>query len=354
VRTNCGGCHPHSQPPTLFEKTQAARADYKIWDLVTNPPLFTTRANDRTGKKWDKDDRTGVVFTTGVKDVEFQRDIKPMLQRSCVACHSVRHDKPAGRLALDDDRPISKRGLVPWAENVQIPPGLPRNYARLVQYAWAFQARRSPLIWMVHGQRLDGFRNEDIPSPPLDYEDEKNVLEWCHHGKARQWDVDFNGHTMPPPDAVAGTAKGPDGKPVKVAPLSDEDKLTLARWVDIGCPIDRDPARGWLLDEGRPTLNLTYPRAGANAELNRILVGMHDYGTGLDLATFRITADFAVDGVKPGENLAARFRQVGTGIWELRLTNPPKSLPQAKLHVEVRDRQGNTTRIERSFFLAGK
>jgi hypothetical protein len=351
VRNNCGGCHAHSQQPTLFEKTAAARPDYQIWDLSANPPLFTTKANNRTGKKWDKDDRTGVAFTRGVTDVEFQRDIKPILERSCVACHSVKHAKPAGRLALDDDRPITRPGLVPWAENVQVPQGLPRAYARLVQYAWAFQARRSPLMWMVHGKRLDGFRNEDIPSPPLDYENEKNVLQWCHQGKKRDWDVDFTGNTMPPPEAVAGKGKDPDGRLVKVAPLSDEDKLTLARWIDIGCPIDRDPARGWLLDEGRPTLTLTSPRAGANATLDRILVGMHDYGSGLDLATFKVSADFAVDGVKPGENLASKFTQVATGIWELRLTHPPSSLPQAKLDVEVRDRQGNRTRIERSFFI---
>jgi hypothetical protein len=354
VRTNCGGCHAHSQKPTPFEKTAAARPDYKVWDLTASPPLFTTRANDRSGRQWDRDGRTGVAYAKGVKDVEFQRDIKPILERSCVACHSVKHDKPAGRLALDDNRPITRRGLVPWAENVQIPQGLPRTYARLVQYAWAFQARRSPLLWMVHGKRLDGFGNEDVPSPPLDYEDDKNVLEWCHQGKGRMWDVDFTGHTMPPPDAVAGRGKGPDGQPVKVAPLSDEDKLTLARWVDIGCPIDRDAARGWMLDEGRPTLTLTYPRAGANARLDRLLVGMHDYGTGLDLATFQVTADVALDGVEPGENLAPRFRQVAAGVWELRLTSPPESLPQAKVRVEVRDRQGNTTRIERSFFLARK
>jgi hypothetical protein len=352
VRSNCGGCHAHSQQPTPFGKTAAARTDYKIWDLTTNPPLFTTRANDRSGQRWDKDDRTGITYARGVTDVEFQRDIKPILARSCVACHSVKHDKPAGKLALDDDRPMSKRGLVPWAENVQVPQGLPRTYARLVQYAWAFQARRSPLIWMVHGKRLDGFNNEDIPSPPLDYDDEKNVLDWCHHGKRRMLDVDYNGHTMPPADAVAGTAKGPDGQLVKVAPLSDEDKLTLARWIDIGCPIDRDPERGWLLDEGRPTLTLTYPQAGANTRLDRVLLGMHDYGSGLDLATFQVTADCALDGVKAGENLAPRFKSLTPGIWELRLTNPPESLARAKLQVEIRDRQGNTARLERTFSLS--
>jgi Hydrazine synthase alpha subunit middle domain len=354
VRNNCGGCHAHSQQPTLFEQTAAARPDYQIWDLTANPPLFTTKANDRSGKKWDKDDRTGVTFTKSVRDVEFQRDIKPILERSCVACHSVKHDKPAGRLALDDDRPLARRGLVPWAENVQVPQGLPRTYARLVQYAWAFQARRSPLMWMVHGKRLDGFRNEDIPSPPLDYEDEKNVLDWCHHGKRRMYDVDFTGNVMPPEGAVDGKAKGPDGQLVKVARLSDDDKLTLARWIDIGCPIDRDAREGWLLDEGRPTLTLTYPQAGANTKLDRILIGMHDYGTGLDLATFKVTADFAIDGVKAGENLARRFKSVAAGVWELRVARPPASLRQARLNVEVRDRQGNTARIERTFSLLMK
>jgi hypothetical protein len=351
VRTNCGGCHAHSQQPTPFEKTAAAKPDYPVWDLTATPPLFTRKANDRSGKKWDKEGHTGVAFGKGVKDVEFHRDIKPILQRSCVACHSVKHAQPAGRLALDDDRPIAKRGLVPWAENVQVPQGLPRTYARLVQYAWAFQARRSPLMWMVHGKRLDGFDNDDIPSPPLDLEDEKKVLDWCHHSKRRIYDVDYKGNVMPPPDAVAGKAKGPDGKLVMVAPLSDEDKLTLARWIDIGCPIDREAKTGWLLDEGRPTLTLTYPQAGGNARLDRIVVGMHDYGTGLDLPTFKVTADFDVDGVKAGGNLGPQFKRVAAGVWELRLRNPPRSLPQARLHVEVRDRQGNTARIERRFSL---
>ena len=45
---------------------------------------------------------------------------------------------------------------------------------------------------------------------------------------------------MPPPEAVAGTYVGPDGKKIKVAPLTDEDRLTIVRWIDLGCPIDLD------------------------------------------------------------------------------------------------------------------
>src|SRR6185369_16427644 len=125
IRNNCGGCHAHSQQPTLFEKTAASRPDYKVWDLTAKPPLFTTKASDRSGHKWDRNDQTGVRFGPGVKDVEFHRDIKPILDRSCIACHTAKQEKPAGQLALDDESPIKKRGLVPWAENVQVPQGLP-------------------------------------------------------------------------------------------------------------------------------------------------------------------------------------------------------------------------------------
>lgn len=40
VRTDCGGCHAHSQRPTDFALTAAARPDYLIWDLTRrgSPP----------------------------------------------------------------------------------------------------------------------------------------------------------------------------------------------------------------------------------------------------------------------------------------------------------------------------
>ena len=158
---------------------------------------------------------------------------------------------------------------------------------------------------------------------------------------------------MPPPDAV---------KSGKVKALSDEDRLTLVRWIDLGCPIDFafDPARpkergyGWMVDDQRPTLTLTYPVAGANASLSRLLVGMHDYDTGLDLDSFRVVADFAVDGVTAGENLATKFQKKEGGVWELKLTKPLTDLTRAKLTVSVKDRQGNTTSIDRTFSVGAK
>ena len=53
VRNNCGGCHAHSQAPTPFEKTAAARADYQLFDLTIHTPLITTKERDESKKKWD-------------------------------------------------------------------------------------------------------------------------------------------------------------------------------------------------------------------------------------------------------------------------------------------------------------
>jgi hypothetical protein len=169
-------------------------------------------------------------------------------------------------------------------------------------------------------------------------------------------DVDYTGSIMPPPEAVAGTYKGPDGKLIKVAPLSDEDKLTLVRWIDLGSPIDcPDPKHpqehlGWLLDEGRPTLTLAVPAPGASMQpLTHLLVGMHDYGSGLDLASFTVTADFALDGIPAGQNLASKFTVLPDQRWELKLSQPLAHLPRGRLTVSIKDRQGNVSRIERTF-----
>jgi hypothetical protein len=57
-----------------------------------------------------------------------------------------------------------------------------------------------------------------------------------------------------------------------------------------------------MLDDQRPTLTLTYPQPGANKSLKRILIGMHDYDTGLDMSTFQVSASFPLDGTPAGEN----------------------------------------------------
>ena len=379
IRNDCGGCHAHSQKPTDFKLTAAAKTDYQVWDLVNTTPLLTAKARDESKQKWDSDHSTGLRFAAksapgvGVTTLEYWRDIRPILDRSCVACHTKRSDKPAGNLVLDaDDERIQR-------ENAERFPG---TYYRLAldekakfgfkpigydswgypnasRYVRKMQSRRSLLVWKIFGERLDGFTNDDHPSEPepgAGYFAVKGERVPTEQARAR-YDLDYLGSPMPPPTAVAGTYKGPDGHPIKVAPLTDEDRFTLVRWIDLGCPIDLDyqPQQpdvrglGWMLDDNRPVLTVTHPQPGLNAPLTRLLIGMHDYYSGLDLPSFNVTADFAVNGAAPGENLAAKFKLTSQGVWELPLDRPLSALPQGRLTVSVKDQQGNVSRIERTF-----
>ena len=76
---------------------------------------------------------------------------------------------------------------------------------------------------------------------------------------------------------------------------------------------------------------------------------MHDYYAGLDMDSFTVKADFPIGETQPGENLAPRFRPVGEGVYEWKLSKPITTLPKGILTVSVMDLQGNVTRIERTF-----
>jgi hypothetical protein len=354
IRNNCGGCHAHSQKPTLFENTAAGKGDYKVFDLTQKTALLTDKKRDESRQKWDANDESGLRYEAGVKNVEYWRDVQPILNRSCVACHTKAAKEPPGELVLDADDelvPVSAHGFPGHPPGTYFRLALddgrrsqshhqplfgkkPEHYWRgflASRYVAHFQSRRSMLIWQVFGRRTDG-----LP---------ENLSLSKHHKE--QLLVEFKPSMMPPPEAVASG---------KVKPLTDEDRRTLIRWIDLGCPIDLDfdpknPEKrgyGWMLDDQRPTLTLAYPQSGANAELSRLLVGMHDYGTGIDPASLSVTADFAIDGVKPGENLASRFKDKSDGVREMTLANAIKNLERGTLTVAVKDRQGNTTRIERT------
>src|SRR5205823_2613218 len=87
IRHDCGGCHAHSQAPTPFAKTAAARPDYQVFDLTKQTPLLTTKAKDESGRQWDAKNDSGLRFQKGIKNDEYFRDVRPILERSCVACH---------------------------------------------------------------------------------------------------------------------------------------------------------------------------------------------------------------------------------------------------------------------------
>ncbi len=365
IRHDCGGCHAHSQKPTEFAQTRAAKPDYKVWDLVNTTPLVVDKKLDESNRQWDVKKQTGLrKGKAGIANVEYFRDIQPILKRSCVACHTAKNGKePAAKLNLDADDELVQYGrfgkfpgtyyrlaLDEAAKFGHKPPTYSSwGYPNASRYIRKFQSRRSMLVWKLYDERLDGFHNDDHPSPP-----KPGAKTLVQKGKAvdlkrnrARYDLDHRGPQMPPPNAVqSGIA----------APLSDEDRRTIVRWIDLGCPIDLDynPSKpeergfGWMLDDNRPILSMTEPQPGENQMLTRILIGSHDYMTGLDTGSLRIVADFEIDGAAAGKNIADRFRKTTQGVWEYRLKKPITQLTAGKLTLSIQDREGNTTRIQRT------
>ena len=382
VRTNCGGCHAHSQTPTNFAMTAASKPGYTIFDLSRSTPLLAAHSADESKKKWDAAGETGLRYEPTVKNVEYCRDIRPIFQRSCAACHTAKWEKQSGMLVLDDDSPTelpeigkapgtyvrlagdhsykAKFGYKPiWYETRWCFPNASR-YVRM------FQSRRSLLVWKILGRRTDGWTNDDHPTETTP--GDPATLSW--HGQKLEptrenmmkADLDYTGSIMPPPEAVAGMFAAPDGTKIKVEPLSDEDQRTIIRWIDLGCPIDfdydvRHPERksfGWMNDDTRPTLTLTYPKAGENVAVTRLVLGACDYFSGLDEKSLSVTADVEIDGIAAGQELAAHFERSGDGVWQWTLAKPLPPRKQSTLTVTIKDRAGNITRIDRTFSIVPK
>jgi hypothetical protein len=280
--------------------------------------------------------------------VEFLRDIRPLLQRSCVPCHSTTNPVPPGNLVLNDYTNYS---------------GLPGDYARLAddtsarwgsrpvisngawrqsnasRYIRMFQSRRSLLIWKIFGRRLDGWTNGDHPTESTP----GNAATLPPGTDPNIADLDYTGTIMPP------TNSG-------VPPLSEDEKMTFARWIDLGCPINTgtgdDANYGWFLDELRPTVTITSPRQNRNATpLSQILVGVADAYSGLSNATLSIKADFPVNGAVPGTELKGQGSFTGPGIFSIPLQSPISNLGTQHVTASIADVQGNTNVVVVRFWV---
>ena len=333
MRADCGGCHAHSQLPLDFATTAAADAGYQVADLAQETPLLT---RDGGGQP------TLNVVAAPVVDVEFLRDIRPILERSCVSCHTQSDPTPPGNLVLDDAalygglpgdyKRLADDDDADWGYPPVIPNGTWRQ-TNASRYVRAFQSRRSLLIWKLFGQRLDGWTNADHPTETVPG-DPATLPAGADPNDA---DLDYTGTIMPPP--------GTD------PPLSGDEKMLFARWIDLGAPIDSgNAAFGWLLDDLRPTVELSRPRPGLNAQpVDLLRIGLTDANSAVDLATLSVSADFVVAGRPGGSELADLAVVAGDGIWEIPLAVPLPALLDAHLHVEVADAQGNFTRLDRRF-----
>ena len=339
VRNDCGGCHAHSQTPLDFASTAAAKADYVVTDLANTTPLLAKDGQNNT---------TITVHNTGAVDVEYYHDIKPILERSCVQCHSLNGVQEA-QLVLDDTAMVSgyENTYHRLANDSQATYGIPPviRYDRWFsgnqsRYVRAFQSRRSLLIWKILGRRTDGWTNTDFPSAAVPG-DPTTLPDGGTGTDDLVADIDFSGTICPPPSS---------GVPA----LSEAEKMTVTRWVDLGAPIHRagadTAAFGWFTDEVRPTLAISSPRAGNHPDpIQVIRIGLHDFNTGLDMGAFSVTADFPIDGQAAGTQLSAFFTQTADHIWTYTLQTPITQLADGELSISVKDNQGNTTRQQRQF-----
>ena len=338
-RYNCGGCHAHAQKGLEFSLTVAGKAGYRPTDLSQCATLL------RPGKEELEMEKQSM----GAVDVEYYRDIKPLLRRSCIKCHAGGRN-PAAELVLDDEKEVdgyentwhrlANDAGAKYGRKSVIKSGSWRQ-TNASRYIRKFQSRRSLLVWQIYGKRLDGWSNADHPTEKVPG-DASTLPEGVNPNDA---DIDFLGHTCPPVNAG-------------VPPLSAGEKLTFVRWIDLGAPITRQQPgyreRGWFLDELRPTLSVSLPRAGSNDRLDRIIIGMHDYYSGLNEDTFEIHFDVEFGGLPAGQNAATKFRKKHPGVWEWQLPQPVHLLAEGNLSVSVKDRQGNLVRLDRRFSVAAR
>ena len=338
VRTDCGGCHAHSKPALPFAGTAASKPGYAIADLTARSQLLAKTVSGETIVK-----QTARLVT----DIEYYKDIKPIVARSCVQCHS-RSGTAAAGLVLDDDTRIDgyDRTYLHLADDSDAQAGLPPVIASRLwrqtnasRYVRMFQSRRSLLAWKVFGRRLDGWSNVDHPTESV-AGDPRTLPAGADPNAA---DIDYTGTIMPPPGSG-------------VPPLSDDEKMTIARWIDLGAAITRQgdaSYKGFFADELKPVLTVSSPRAGVNSHpIDAISIGMFDAYSGIDRSSLSVIASVVVDGIAAGTELASRFIEIASGVWTLSMSTPLANLPDARIAISVKDNAGNISRIDRSFSVA--
>ncbi|AWB68315.1 hypothetical protein C2869_18720 [Saccharobesus litoralis] len=342
VRNDCGGCHAHSQQPLKFENTAAAQPDYQIWDLTQTTPLIS---QNEAGEASVNQVEQAVV------NVEFFKDIRPILEQKCASCHSQDNENPPANLVLDNHE------LVDRTHKVALPNDFMRlcddqkaelgGYPALIsnktyrqtnasRYVRKFQSRRSLLVWKVFGQRMDGWHNDDHPTASIP----GDASSLPTGASANSADLDYVGSIMPIPNSG-------------VEPLTMDEKMTFARWIDLGCAINTASyndrlGMGWYADDVKPTLTMASPRAGENGRVSKIQLGMADAYTGININTFSVTADIEIDGQPAGTELSGLFSE-NDGVYTYNLTQAMPSGLQGTITAEVKDNQGNVSRVARKF-----
>jgi hypothetical protein len=336
VRADCGGCHAHSQMPLDFATTAAADVNYQVVDLVNSTPLIT---KDNIGNNDLNNVQKSLV------DIEFYQDIRPLLQQHCISCHN--NTQQAGHLILDDTSIITDhkpgdylRLAADSSADYGYEPVIPNKVWRQTnasRYIRKFQSRRSLLTWMVFGERLDGWSNEDHPTETTP--GDANTLPIS--ANPNDADLDF----------IASVSHPVNG----IATMTMEEKMTIARWIDLGAPLDisvtTGTGLGWFIDDVKPTLTISSPRQNINVNpISEILFGLADANSGIDFSSLSVKADFIVNGQAANTELSSLVNLVSEGIYRIAL-NEELNQDNQERHIllEITDNQGNVKRADLRF-----
>jgi hypothetical protein len=134
--------------------------------------------------------------------------------------------------------------------------------------------------------------------------------------------------------------------------------MKIARWVDLGAPIDltslwgSNSFAGFLEDDIRPTLAMvpTVARAASDGQVSRFVIGAYDLDSGINPSTLQLTLNRAVGAAPAGTNLAAGLTIAEGGTLVINLAAPlDLASGDVTATLQIRDNAGHTTRIVRTY-----
>ncbi|WP_440903479.1 hypothetical protein ACMZOO_11490 [Catenovulum sp. SX2] len=232
-RVDCGGCHAHSISSLDFDSTATGKGRLlsNIMGLDELDPRISQGTWDLTSGSIPVLAEQGVQFIEKrVLDVEFVRDVYPILTEQCSSCH-----QRGGQLPVLQGAPYTVyENLTKSSKTKFVVPQVSR-------YIRSPQARQSLLVWVAYNQRLDGRTNY-----------------------TRSNDIDY-----------------PESHPKLF--LSDIDKRTIARWVDLGGPLNfpQTDGFGYTDDSQLPIIDIVSINKAFSSEVVEFTFAIHDANSGI-------------------------------------------------------------------------
>ncbi len=310
----CNGCHVHSAAASALPFSATAAGQGQATTAVLGEGTVPLLAGG-----------TGAVETVSswLYQVEFERDVMPILAARCVSCHGATLAK-AG-LQLDVPRTAAMHAgsvadsstwkrLANDSAQALVPAGLKHPSQQtglakpnLSKYVRMLNSRGSLMYWKAANRRTDGRTDADRPSS-LD----SGVTN------SGQFDVDFG-------------AAHPTG-------TTPAELRIISRWIDTGA--------GWGTSFTQDTIapTLTFVGTGDGGSVSGLLVGTTDVGSGIEPGTLNVCVVHENAG---GCAVVSAPAAAMAGIVEVPL---PSALtePTDELEVSVGDDAGNTTKLRHS------